>query len=92
MLAGWSLNQLGQAAQQAAAHGSAGESSAAAAATLQRLDTFLAVNWLAYVEFAEGMVRQVGVCSTAHLASCRLCLESRQHHLPAQGAPFQGCE
>jgi hypothetical protein len=55
VLAGWSLHQLTQAAQQAGV-GSAGESSAD---TLRRLDTFLAANWQAYLEFAESMVQQV---------------------------------
>jgi hypothetical protein len=56
VLAGWSLHQLLQAAQQPCVD-SAGEPSAAD--TLRRLDTFLAANWQAYLEFAEGMVQQV---------------------------------
>lgn len=47
------MNQLAQAAQQAAG-GSSGD---APAATLQRLDTFLAANWQAYSEFAENMLQ-----------------------------------
>jgi hypothetical protein len=81
VLAGWSLNQLGQAAQQAAAHGSAGEASAAAA-TLQRLDTFLAANWQAYVEFAEAMVQQVRCALGAvDVHSCGLCLRMDRGYL-----------
>lgn len=47
------MNQLAQAAQEAAG-GSPGD---APAATLQRLDTFLAANWQAYLEFAENMLQ-----------------------------------
>lgn len=56
VLAGWSLHQLFQAAQQAGV-GSVGQPSTAD--TLRRLDTFLAANWQAYLEFAESMVQQV---------------------------------
>lgn len=51
------LNQMARAAQQQA-EGPAGASEGKQ--TLQRLDTFLAANWQAYVEFTEDMVKQVG--------------------------------
>lgn len=57
VLASWSLNQMALAAQQATSSSSA--HSSAAAGTLNRLDTFLAANWQAYLEFAQGMVQQV---------------------------------
>lgn len=56
LLASWSLSQLALAAQQTAAGGS----ESAAASTLTRLDTFLAANWQAYIEFAQLMSQQVG--------------------------------
>jgi hypothetical protein len=58
VLEGWMLNQMARAAQHAGglAAGSEGLQ------ILQRLDTFLAANWQAYVEFTEDMVKQVRSC------------------------------
>jgi hypothetical protein len=61
VLAGWTLNQMAMAAQQAAQECSSSSAGVgqAAAGTLSRLDTFLAANWQAYVEFADGIMLQV---------------------------------
>jgi hypothetical protein len=73
VLAGWTLNQMALAAQQAAqesSNSSAGVNQAAAG-TLSRLDTFLAANWQAYVEFADCIMQQV--CRVAMYATAGQC-------------------